>query len=62
MHVVLPISRYFAGVIVALLMLAACGQQPDAPAASAEPQVGTTQQYDWYMQGTTPAGETTRSR
>ena len=59
MHLALPISRHFVGVIVVLLMLAACGKQPDAPMVSAEPQVGTTQQYDWYMQGMTPAGETT---
>jgi imidazolonepropionase-like amidohydrolase len=47
--------------IISLPMLAACGKQSDAPAASAEPgpQVGITRQYDWYMQGRTPAGETT---
>ena len=39
-------------------VVAACGQQQsEQPAVSAT--VGTTATYDWYMQGRTPAGQTT---
>lgn len=53
--------------ILALSLLAGCGDgststESAAPAddsAAAELSVGSTQKYDWYMQGTTPAGRTT---
>ncbi|MEL7187781.1 MAG: hypothetical protein AAFN50_15320, partial [Pseudomonadota bacterium] len=53
--------------LLAVSLLAACGDA-DAPAESAaledstaasEMAVGTTKEYDWYMQGSTPAGRTT---
>jgi hypothetical protein len=54
--------------LIAISMFAtACGQdqgqdqgqnQGDDPAADTA-AVGTTAKYDWYMQGTTPAGQTT---
>jgi imidazolonepropionase-like amidohydrolase len=61
MRSALRIFSYFIVAIISLPMLAACGKQSDAPTASAGPgqQVGVTRQYDWYMQGRTPAGETT---
>jgi len=38
--------------------LAACGADDSSAPASAEIPVGETARYDWYMEGTTPAGET----
>ena len=40
-------------------LLFACNREPVEETASAAPDVGTTAEYDWYMQGTTPAGKTT---
>ena len=55
-------SRFLARVFILFataVSLTGCGQGEDKnPVAGAEP-VGTTAKYDWYMQGTTPAGQTT---
>jgi hypothetical protein len=51
--------------ILSSLFIAACSQkQADEPVASVETAasteaVGSIAKYDWYMQGTTPAGQTT---
>jgi imidazolonepropionase-like amidohydrolase len=51
--------------ILSSLFIAACSQkQADEPVASVETAasieaVGSVSKYDWYMQGTTPAGQTT---
>ncbi len=59
-------ARNLAFTLVASASLVACGQQSAdteetaaaEPAAQAGLQSGSTQKYDWYMQGTTPAGNT----
>jgi hypothetical protein len=54
------ISRIAVFAAFALCTLGACErQQQQDTAEQAEPQLGTTLQYDWYMQGATPAGKTT---
>ena len=46
-------------VFATAIFAAGCGQdQAESPAAGVAP-IGTTAKYDWYMQGTTPAGQTT---
>ncbi len=36
-----------------------CGPSGDGPASTAPAPVGTTMRFDWYMEGETPAGQTT---
>ena len=44
---------------VASLLLVACSQEQAEAPAQASAAVGSVAKYDWYMQGTTPAGQTT---
>jgi hypothetical protein len=52
----------FSILFLSSLIVVACSKEevgePATPAADATP-VGSTTKYDWYMQGTTPAGQTT---
>ena len=48
-----------ACLIVSSIALVACSEQPSEEPTAAAASVGTTAKYDWYMQGTTPAGQTT---
>jgi hypothetical protein len=43
----------------ASLLLFACSQEQAKAPAEAPAAVGSVAKYDWYMQGTTPAGQTT---
>jgi hypothetical protein len=51
----------FAVLLLSSLIAVACGQeQAGEPATTTDAAaVGSTAKYDWYMQGTTPAGQTT---
>ena len=44
---------------VSAVFATGCGQSQDETPVAAVAPVGTTAKYDWYMQGTTPAGRTT---
>jgi len=61
----LPVRRTlnrFAILFLSSLLSVACSQEDvGEPATTAEgaAAVGSTAKYDWYMQGTTPAGQTT---
>jgi hypothetical protein len=46
-------------VLCVVLLLAACGNDPDKPveATQATPGTGKTLTYNWYMEGGTPAGQ-----
>jgi len=44
--------------VTAVALVACSEQQNEEPIATVAP-VGATAKYDWYMQGTTPAGQTT---
>ena len=58
-NISLPRLLRGACLIVIPVALVACSeQQSEEPIATAA-AVGTTAKYDWYMQGTTPAGQTT---
>lgn len=50
-----------AFVLLALgtLALVACSQEQGADETTVTPPVGSVARYDWYMQGSTPAGSTT---
>jgi len=47
--------------LVSIVAAACSPEQGNTPDTSTE-MVGSTTKYDWYMQGTTPAGQTTISR
>ena len=47
--------------LVSIVTAACSPEQGNTPDTSIE-MVGSTTQYDWYMQGTTPAGQTTISK
>ena len=48
--------------LVAVLALAACGNENADGGSAAESAVGRTMSYDWYMEGGLPAGRTTLIR
>lgn len=49
----------FLFLTVSSLCIVACSQEPGDEPVTSTPMVGSTTKYDWYMQGTTPAGHTT---
>ena len=49
----------FLFLTVSSLCIVACSQEQSDEPATSTPMVGSTAKYDWYMQGTTPAGQTT---
>ena len=62
MHVATNSMRSFPAGLLSLsvvLLLAACGNDPDKPAEATPvtPGVGKTLTYNWYMEGGTPAGQ-----
>jgi imidazolonepropionase-like amidohydrolase len=58
-----PSSMFLRTTLVSLsaILVIACGQEPNGEPASADTQaaIGSVAKFDWYMQGTTPAGQTT---
>lgn len=42
--------------------ISGCSDKQQEPAAGSPAEVGTTSKYSWYLQGTTPAGESTLVR
>jgi len=58
-----PFSRRNVLLVLSSLFAVACSQDqggnPESGSESTTALVGSTARYDWYMQGTTPAGQTT---
>ena len=57
-------TRFAAGVFLLFVgsaFFSGCSREPEAEAVAVSDSapVGTTTKYDWYMQGTTPAGHST---
>jgi len=48
-----------ACLLVSCVAVVACSEQQNEEPIATAASVGTTVKYDWYMQGTTPAGQTT---
>ncbi len=50
--------RHFILLVLVSFITTACGQEQSEEATTSAATVGSTAKYDWYMQGTTPAGQT----
>ncbi len=50
---------HFALLVLVSIATGACSQEQGDAAKTGPAIAGTTAKYDWYMQGTTPAGQTT---
>ena len=54
------LNRFVVLILSSMFVVACSSEQPEDPATTAGVALtGSTAKYDWYMQGTTPAGQTT---
>ena len=62
MNFTLSVSRRIGWLLIPVFLFAACGNEAADGGAAAQQTVGKTMTYDWYMDGTTPAGRTSIER